>query len=109
MDNVLHSVQRATFSKAIDLVLTRVKKDRVKGLLELVDVSEKFLGDDYSKETYDNIRAEIQDPDSKWMHYINRVLDETHPNVVKMNALNLGFEAAFRGTKVIRKMRKEHN
>ena len=34
--------------------------------------------------------------------------DELDPNVVKMTALNLGFEAAFHGTKMIRNMREVH-
>ena len=53
-------------------------------------------------------RKMIQDPDSKWMQYINRGLDEINPHVAKMTALNLGFEAAFHGTKTIRKMREIH-
>ena len=51
----------------------------------------------------------IQDPDNKWMHYVNRLLDETDPHVAKMTALNLGYQAAFVGTKAIRKMREVHN
>ena len=41
----------------------------------------------------------IQDPDNKWMKFVNRMLDELDPHVAKMTALNLGFEAAFYGTK----------
>ena len=37
------------------------------------------------------------------------LLDELDPNVAKMTALNLGFEAAFYGTKTIRKMRQVHH
>ncbi len=43
------------------------------------------------------------------MQYINRGLDEINPHVAKMTALNLGFEAAFHGTKTIRKMREIHH
>ena len=50
----------------------------------------------------------IQDPDNKWMKFVNRMLDELDPHVAKMTALNLGFEAAFYGTKTIRAKRKEH-
>ena len=50
----------------------------------------------------------ITDPDSKWMRYVNRLLDETDPHVAKMTALNLGYQAAFMGTKTIRKMREVH-
>ncbi len=35
-------------------------------------------------------------------------VDETDPHVAKMTALNLGFQAAFYGTKTIRKMREVH-
>ena len=42
------------------------------------------------------------------MSYVNRALDEIDPHVIKQTALNLGFEAAFHGTKTIRSMRKVH-
>ena len=42
------------------------------------------------------------------MRYLNRALDEIEPHVVKQTALNLGFEAAFHGTKMIRSMREVH-
>ena len=35
-------------------------------------------------------------------------MDEIDPHVIKQTALNLGFEAAFHGTKTIRSMRKVH-
>ena len=42
------------------------------------------------------------------MRYLNRALDEIEPHVLKQTALNLGFEAAFHGTKMIRSMREVH-
>ena len=41
--------------------------------------------------------------------YINRVLDEVDPKVLKTMALNLGYEAFMYGTKTIRKNREIHN
>ena len=66
------------------------------------------MGNNFADETYVNVRKTINDPDSKWMAYVNKLLDELHPNVIKMTALNLGYEAAFCGTKKIRKMREVH-
>lgn len=40
---------------------------------------------------------------------MNRMMNETDPHVAKMTALNLGFQAAFYGTKTIRQMREVHN
>ena len=106
MANLKHTIQRKAFSAAIDIALKRINKDREKGLLEIVDLAQKFMGDNFSKEAYDGARAIIKNPDHKWMKFVNKMLDELHPNVAKMTALNLGFEAAFYGTKQIRKNRE---
>lgn len=109
MANLKHTVQRKAFSAAIDVALKRINKDRQKGLLELVDLAQKFMGNNFSEAAYDNVRKMINDPDNKWMKFVNRMLDELHPNVAKMTALNLGFEAAFYGTTQIRKNREKYN
>lgn len=109
MGEMTHKAVRAAFGTAIGAALKHVNKDREKGLLQLTDLAQKYMGDTFQKETYDKIREMIKDPDQKWMQYVNRLLDEVHPNVAKMTALNLGYEAAFRGTKTIREMRKVHN
>ena len=106
MGELTHKAARAAFGKAIDLTLKHVEKDREKGLLQLVDLTEKFMGDNFPSESYEGARNLIRDPESKWMQYVNRALDEIHPNVIKQTALNLGFEAFFRGTKMIRKNRE---
>ena len=109
MGEMTHKAARAAFGSAISVALKHVNKDREKGLLQITDLAEKYTGDTFQKETFDRVREMIQDPDQKWMQYVNRLLDEVHPNVVKMTALNLGYEAAFRGTKMIRENRKKYN
>lgn len=101
-------MQRKAFSAAIDIALKRLNKDRQKGLLQITDLAQKFMGDNFKPEAYETVRKMIQDPDNKWMKFVNRMLDELDPHVAKMTALNLGFEAAFYGTKTIRAKRKEH-
>jgi MoaA/NifB/PqqE/SkfB family radical SAM enzyme len=108
MGTLTHKAARSALSKAIDFTLKKVNEDREKGLLKIVDISEAFLGDVYDKETYEKARNLIRDQDGKWMRYINKAFDELDPHVIKMTALNLGFEAAFHGTKMIRQMREVH-
>ena len=108
MSNLSHDLQRKAFSLAIDQTLCHVNKDREKGLLQILDLAQKFMGDNFTKESYEGAKKMIQNPDGKWMQYVNRLLDEVDPHVAKMTALNLGYEAAFRGTKTIREMRKVH-
>ncbi|MFA9463199.1 MAG: radical SAM protein [Velocimicrobium sp.] len=109
MGVLTHKAERAGFNVAIDAAIKYVNKDREKGFLKLVDMVEHYMGENFSKDSYEATRKLIQNPDAKWMQFTNRLLDEVDPHVAKMTALNLGFEAAFHGTKTIRKMREIHN
>lgn len=108
MGELTHKAARSAFGGAIDFAMRKMDKDREKGLLDIVDLTERFMGDNFQKSAYEGARKLIQDPDSKWMRYLNRALDEIEPHVLKQTALNLGFEAAFHGTKMIRSMREVH-
>lgn len=109
LDKVSHTVQRKAISAMLDMVLKQLHKDREKSYLQLVDLAGQFWGDGVSQESLDKVRAAIADPDNKWIRYINRVIDETDSHVAKTAALNLGYEAFFRGTKMIRKNREIYN
>ena len=109
LEKLNHAAQRKAAEIIVDKILKNLDKDREKGFLELVDWAEKFYGDSYSKENYDKIRAALKDSNNKWVKYINRILDETNPNVAKTMLLNLGYEAFFRGTKTIRENREKYN
>lgn len=99
IQNVTHAAQRKMVEKLVEAALSKVNKDREESFLKIVDLAETFYGNAVSKEQYDSIRETIKNPENRWVKFANRVLDETHPNVAKMAALNLGYEAAFRGTK----------
>lgn len=58
---------------------------------------------------YNKVKELICDKDKTLNKYINRLLDEINPHVLKTTALNLGYEAFFHGTKTIRKMREVHD
>ena len=109
MASLKDAAERQAFSLAIDATLKSLNKDREKGLLNIVNLAQKFMGSNFRSEAYEGAKKMIQNPDSKWMRYVNRLLDETDPHVAKMTALNLGYQAAFVGTKTIRKMREVHN
>lgn len=106
MAGLKDAAERQAFSIAIDAVLKGLKKERQKALLNIVNLAQKFMGDEFIPEAYVATKQMIMDPDQKWMRYVNRLLDETDPHVAKMTALNLGYQAAFAGTKKIRKMRE---
>lgn len=109
MSSLSHTATRKAYEVAIDGVLKYVNRDREKNLLKLVDISERFLGNRFRQEIYDTARELIQDKDGKWMQFLYRALDELNPNIVKMNALNLGFEAAFSGFRKGKEIAKEND
>lgn len=109
MAGIVKKAERQAFSLVIDKILKDLREDREGSLLKLVDLTQKFMGDNFRQESYEGARKMIQNPDHKWMRYVNRLLDEIDPHVAKMTALNLGYQAAFEGTKTIREMREVHN
>lgn len=93
MASLTHKTGRAAFSVAADAVLKQTDKDRNKAFHSIVDLAEKFMGDAMPRSSYEGARKIIDDPNSKWMIYVNRILDEVSPNVIKTAALNFGYEA----------------
>ena len=109
LEPLSHKVQRTAVGTMVDVALAHVRKDRQKAFAEMVDVAKQFYGDSFSEETYEHARAVLTDADSKWSKLINCVLDQTAPSVARTTALNLGYEAFFRGTKTIRENRTKYH
>ena len=109
-DGFKNAATRAAFSAAIDGVLRYVNKDeedREKAFNKLIDLAQKFLGDTFQSKVFDSARELVKDPDSKWMRFINCALNELDPHVIKMNALNLGYQAGFYGFKKTQALKEE--
>ena len=111
VEKVSHKAQRQAFSILIDRFLKHLDKseDRTAIYLKLVDEAGKFWGEGADKEKLELVKKAFQDPNNRWVKFINRVVDETDPHVAKMMMLNLGYEAFFRGTKMIRANREKYN
>lgn len=107
--NLAHAAQRKMAEAIVDAALSKVTKDREASFLKIVDIAETFYGNAISKEKYDAVRAAIRDPENRWVKFINKIIDETNPHVAKMAVMNLGYEAFFRGTKMIRKNREKYH
>ena len=108
LENLTHKMQRAAVGKMVDVVLSHADKDPEKTMGQIVDLAKQFYGSSFSDETYERAKKTLSDPDSKWSKLINCVLDQTDPNVARTMALNLGYEAFFRGTKTIRENRVKY-
>ena len=101
--DIKHAAERKAFDVAITAALKQVDKNRGEAMVKLIDLVQKVLKDTWPDEAYDNLRATFKDENSKYMKFTNRIFDEVNPRCIKMAALNLGYEAAFRGYKDTRK------
>ena len=108
---VTHAAERQAYSLLLDGLLAHLDKteNRTEFFMKLVDAASHFYGNGAKKETLDRARAGILNPDNRWLKFINRMIDETDPHILKTMALNLGYEAFFRGTKTIRANREKYN
>lgn len=95
--NFKENKTRDLVSKTLDTILSYVDKKREPGLMKLVNISEKLMGDKFRKEVFDSARELIKNPDAKWMKYANSLMDDIDPHVIKTTALNLGYQAGFYG------------
>lgn len=111
--NLSQAAERQAFSIAIDGFLKYLRKgdpaDRSKTYIKLVDYAAKFWGDDENSDKFEAVKEKVSDPNNRWVKFINRVIDETDPHYAKTMLLNLGYQAFFRGTKMIRENRKKYN
>ncbi len=110
-ENMKHAAERQAFSIAIDGFLNHLDKknykERTETYVKLVNMAEKFFGK-IDENTLNKVRAAVSDPDNRWVKYINKIIDETNPKFAKKFILNLGYEAFFRGTKMIRANREKY-
>ena len=106
-----HAAERQAIGVVIDGLVRDVKKssDKRKTYLKFMDLAEKFFGKSFTPEKIAAVKAAIQDPDNRWMKFIDKTIDEINPKFAKMTLLNLGYEAFLRGTKTIRENREKYH
>ena len=106
MGNLGHQAARLAASKICDNIVKGLCKDPETEVVKLIDMWQKFMGDEKIDLNYDSARKMICDKDCTLNKYMHRLINEIDPHVLKTIALNLGFEAFVYGTKTIRKNRE---
>ena len=108
MGNLGHQAARLAASKICDNIVKGLCKDPETEVVKLIDMWQKFMGDEKIDLNYDSARKMICDKDCTLNKYMHRLINEIDPHVLKTIALNLGFEAFVYGTKTIRKNREKY-
>ena len=108
--DIKHKAERHTMSLIVDHYLKDIQNPdtRRETYLKLVDYAEKFYGNGAKKENIERVREACQDPNNRRVNNISKVVEETNPEYAKKMMLNLGYEAFFHGTKMIRANREKY-
>jgi len=110
MGNLSRVATRATAGIGVDMILKHAKEESCETeMIKLVDLMEKYMKDTDLGVNYDSIRCLLADKSCTLNHYINQIIAEVDPTVIKKTVLNFGFEAMLNGTKTIRSMREIHH
>ena len=99
-NGLVHSIERATFSKILDRALVKSGEKSVQEAFgPLLDKVKSIMGDGWSDKAYENLQYIIDHPDSKWGRYVERIIRDTDPKVLKAFLMNVFFESGLTGYK----------
>ncbi|MBR3375040.1 MAG: radical SAM protein [Firmicutes bacterium] len=99
-NGLVHSIERAAFSKILDRALVKSGEKSVQEAFgPLLDKVKSIMGDGWSDKAYENLQYIIDHPDSKWGRYVERIIKDTDPKVLKAFLMNVFFESGLTGYK----------
>lgn len=97
-EKITHAAERKAFETMLDTIIKKSQTQDVGELFEsLVNMVQKIHGSVWSPETFDTLRKISEDPNGKWAHYVQRLLRECDPYILKTFLTNAAYEGGFRG------------
>ena len=98
MEKAAHAAERKAFEKVLENFIQKGKTaDAASAAQDLVDMAEKIQGSVWKKESFEVLRMIAGQPEGKWAHYVQRILDETDPYILRTFLTNAVYEGGFRG------------
>lgn len=108
MASLGHAAERKLFEVAVNAAFNHIDKDREKAMIQFINLMQKVLGSTWQPEAFDALRGIYEDPNSKWCKFTNDLFDNVDHKQLLSAALNLGYEAGFRGYKTTQEMGKKY-
>ncbi len=107
-ESITEKVERAAVDAAVSMAMKHVGKKREEGMLQLLDIAHKVLGDTWPERAWQNLRGVYENPDSKWCKFTNDLFANCDHGMLRMAAMNLGYEAGFHGFKQTQENAKKY-
>lgn len=106
--SVKTKLQKGAISIVIDRILKYIDKDPEKNF-DKIAKNALILGERvFPKKAITAIKEGAQDPDNVWRQYVQTVLTETDPQIIKKLGMAFGVGAALEGTKAVRENREKY-
>jgi MoaA/NifB/PqqE/SkfB family radical SAM enzyme len=106
--NFTQKATRSAIGAGIDLGLKHAKKNPEDGIKDILNILGKFFKPtETDKEmsggnAFSGMIKYIDDPESKWGAYANKILNNLNEKQIKTLLLNLGYEAGYKGLAQVR-------
>ena len=103
-EKITHAVERKAFESVLGSILKKGQTQDVGDLVEnLIGQIEKIHKGTWDEQTFQTLRAIAQDPNGKWAHYVQRLIRENDPHILKTFLTNAAYEGGFRGYQTAQK------
>lgn len=106
---VKHKMSRAAAAAVVDKVLKYVDKNPEENIIKLVDLGKTLFGGIFPSENFEKIKAGARDPENVYKKLAISLLEDVDRRVIRRLIMALGFDAAYHGTKAVRKNREKYN
>lgn len=110
-NNITYDIERFTAERMINRFVDncRTREERDRFYKRVLDIAEVIFGKGKNNEKLAVVRQELNDPDSKWLHFIDGIFNEIDPLYMKKLLLTAGYGAFIHGTRKIRENRELHH
>ena len=109
MNNLVHSTERKTFESIIRKIMKSAQEEDVSDLTEsLVKLIRTIYDDEEKQDAYQVLNEIANNPDNKWAHYIDRLINDCDNEMICSILVNAGYEGGFRGFKTTEEMREKY-
>lgn len=99
-DNLRRTMIRAAAKKGI----YDIREDPERGIRNLVDLGDMFAMGRFQKDFFQVAQVELANPNSVYYQLVNRVVQDTDPDLLLQFGMNLGYQCWTSGATIIRDM-----
>ena len=109
-EKISHAAERKAFETILDSMLKKGQTQDIGDLAQqLIDMIQKIHKDTWKASSFDALRMIAENPDGKWAHYAQRLIQENDPYILKTFLTNAAYEGGFRGYQTAQETSKKYD